>query len=128
MLLKAPPSEDGMSTISPPGHAEKVAKKKPGRETWLFKTYTFNGALRAKLEEPLCGIETYPVVWREPRFDLAELARLRWIKGLSYKELASRFGKTPNAIECHCREIRKRNFEVGLSKTELRQVRRAVGL
>ena len=84
------------------------------------------GALRAKLEEPLSGVEIYPVVWREPRFDLAELARLRWIEGLTYKELASRFGKTPNAIECHCREVRKRSFNVGLSNAELRQVRKAV--
>jgi len=86
------------------------------------------GARGAKLEEPFCGIETYPVVWREPKFDLAELARFRWINGLSYKELASRFGKTPNAIECHCRLIRKRHFEVGLSKTEQRHVRKAAGL
>lgn len=35
------------------------------------------GARGPRVEEPLIWAETYPIQWREPRVDLAELARLR---------------------------------------------------
>ena len=46
------------------------------------------GARRPRVEEPLTWAETYPVQWREPRVNLAELAKLRWIKGQSTIELS----------------------------------------
>jgi hypothetical protein len=51
------------------------------------------------VEEPLAWAEQYPIQWREPRVDLAELAKLRWIEGLSRKELAQKYGKTAVAIQ-----------------------------
>ncbi len=41
------------------------------------------GAHRARVEEPLTWAETFPIQWREPSVDLAELAKLRWIDGVS---------------------------------------------
>lgn len=50
--------------------------------------------------------------WRAPRFNLAELAVLRWIEGRSRKELAEHFGKTEGAVQNFFQEIRRRNFAV----------------
>ena len=62
----------------------------------------------------------------KPRFDLAELARLRWIDGLTYEEIGRRLGKTKNAIALQCGLIRRRNFEVGLSASEIQKIRRMI--
>ncbi len=56
----------------------------------LLRTTAAAGSRGAKLCEPLCWVETYPALWRKPRFDLAELARLRWIKGLTHSEIGPR--------------------------------------
>ncbi len=71
-----------------------------------------NGARRTRVDEPLCWAETYPIQWREPRVDLAELAKLRWIEGLSRKELAGRFGRTEIAVQNYIQELRRRRFQV----------------
>ncbi len=39
-----------------------------------------SGARSLMLEEPLTWVEEYPIQWREPRFNLAELAKLRKIE------------------------------------------------
>lgn len=81
------------------------------------------GARQAKVEEPQAWAEEYPIQWREPRVDLAELAKLRWIEGLSRQELAKRYGKTPIAIQNYFQYLKRRNFEVsGLSKHEREQI------
>lgn len=61
--------------------------------------------------------------WRKPRFDLAELARLRWIEGLTYEEAGRRLDKTKNAMALQCRVIRARDFKVGLSSVECQKIR-----
>ena len=67
------------------------------------------GARRPRVEEPLSWTEEYQIQWREARIDLAELARLRWIEGLSRKELAMRFGKTEVAIQNYFQLLRRKN-------------------
>jgi len=54
----------------------------------------------------------YPIQWREPSLDLAELARLRWISGLSIRELADRFGKSKSSIDYHIKMLKKKNFNL----------------
>lgn len=84
------------------------------------------GARQAKVEEPLAWAEEYPIQWREPRVDLAELAKLRWIEGLSRQELAKRYGKTTIAIQNYFQELRRRDFEIfGLSIEERAKIKRA---
>ena len=77
-----------------------------------FKEVVFSGARRARVKEPLCWAETYPLQWREPRVDLAELAKLRWIEGLSRKELAEKYGRTEIAIGNYFQKLRRRRFQV----------------
>ena len=60
------------------------------------------------MEEPLVWAETYPIQWREPRVDLAELAKLRWVEGLSVKEIAMRLGRTDVALQNYFQEIRRK--------------------
>lgn len=40
--------------------------------------------------------------WREPNFDLIELAKLRWTEGLTIDALAKHYGKSWNAIQLQC--------------------------
>ena len=81
------------------------------------------GARRPIVEEPLIWAETYPIEWREPRFDLAELAVSWWINKIPRKKLAERFGKTECAIQNHIQEIRRRRFDVpGLSENERKEI------
>lgn len=81
------------------------------------------GARQAKVEEPLAWVEEYPIQWREPRVDLAELAKLRWIEGLSRQELAERYGKTTVAIQNYFQQLRRINFRIpGLSDNERAQI------
>jgi len=61
------------------------------------------------LEEPLSWSITYPASWLGPRFDLAELARFRWIDRKSRKQLAAHYGKSENAIGCALYAIRRQN-------------------
>ena len=76
-----------------------------------------SGARRPRVEELLVWAETYPIQWREPKVDFAELAKLRWIEGVSRKELAERYGRTECAIQNYFQELRRRKFRVsGLSK------------
>ena len=71
------------------------------------------------VEEPLAWAEEYPIQWREPEFNLAELARLRWIEGLSTKQLAAKFGRTECAIKNYYQKLRRLEFRVsGLSEIE----------
>ena len=62
------------------------------------------------MEEPLVWAETYPIQWREPRVDLAELAKLRWVEGLSVKEIAIRLGRTEVALKNYFQEIRRKEI------------------
>lgn len=51
-------------------------------------------------------------MWRAPRFDLAELAKLRWLEKWSRKDLTRRFGKTETAIQQHLHKLKLKRFEV----------------
>lgn len=81
------------------------------------------GARHPRIGEPLVKVETYPIQWREPRLDLAELARLRWVEGYSRKQLAEKYGKTIVAIQNHFQELRRRKFRIaGLSEKERNRI------
>lgn len=81
------------------------------------------GAHHTRIGEPLVKVETYPIQWREPRLDLAELARLRWVEGYSRKQLAEKYGKTTVAIQNYFQELRRLDFRIsGLSKRERKQI------
>ena len=85
------------------------------------------GARRPIVGEPLAWAEEYPIQWREPRADLSELARLRWIKGMSVKELARAFGRTEYAMENYIQNLRRKAFEVpGLAPAERRLILRSL--
>lgn len=87
------------------------------------------GARGAKVEEPLAWAEEYPIQWREPRIDLAELAKLRWIEGFSRQELAEKYGKTPTAIQNYFQVLRRKNFNtLGLSAIEMSEILKRVAL
>ena len=78
-----------------------------------------NGASRPIVEEPLAWVEEYPIWWREPRHDLAELARLRWIKGLTLKQIAEKFDLPLANIRGRFDSLRRYDFDVpGLSAEE----------
>jgi hypothetical protein len=77
------------------------------------------GARRPIVEEPLAWAEEYPIQWREPEFNLAELAKLRWIKGLSTKQLAEKYGRTECAIENYYQKLSRLEFRItGLTESE----------
>lgn len=57
-----------------------------------------NGARGNKLSEPLALDLNYPIQWCEPRVDLAELAKLRYLEGWSRQRLSSHYGRTLHAI------------------------------
>lgn len=79
---------------------------------------------RPIVEEPLAWVEEYPIQWRELKLDLAELAKLRWIQGLSRQEQAERFGKTECAIQNYFQDLRRLDFWVlGLTEEERRQIK-----
>ena len=81
------------------------------------------GARRPIVEELLTWAEIQPIEWREPKFDLAELAVLRWIKGDSVDDLAAKYGKTKIAIHNYFQELRRRRFQVpGLSEPEIKKI------
>lgn len=71
------------------------------------------------MDEPLTWAEQYPIQWRDPRVDLAELAKLRWIEGLSRKDLAERYGRTECAIQNYFQDLKRKSFRVdGLTEAE----------
>ena len=72
----------------------------------------FDGARGPRVEEPLTWAKTYPIQWREPRVDLAELARLRWIEGFTRKQLAERYGRTEMAVQNYFQALRDRKSVV----------------
>ncbi|MBX3019143.1 MAG: hypothetical protein KF767_14755 [Bdellovibrionaceae bacterium] len=83
----------------------------------------FLGARHPRIGEPLVKVETYPIQWREPRLDLAELARLRWVEGYSRKQLAEKYGKTTVAIQNYFQDLKRREFCVsGLSERERKKI------
>ena len=49
----------------------------------------------------------YPVRWQDPRVDLRELAKLRYVHNWSRKQLASHFGRTEDAIQNYFQKIKK---------------------
>lgn len=80
------------------------------------------------VEEPLGWVQTYPIQLYVPRIDLAELAKLRWIKGWSRADLAKRYGKTPRAIQNYFYHLRLKDFRgVRLSANDLRMIKRRIG-
>lgn len=71
------------------------------------------------MEEPLAWVEEYPICWREPRHDLAELARLRWNKGLTLKQIAEKLDLPLANIRGRFDSLRRYDFDVpGLSAEE----------
>jgi hypothetical protein len=62
--------------------------------------------------EPLIASQDEYIKWRAPKFDLAELARLRWLENWSRKALAERFGKTEPAIQQHFHKLKVKDFRV----------------
>ncbi len=82
-----------------------------------------DSARRSIVEEPLSWVEEYPIQWREPRVDLAELAKLRWIEGFSTQELMKRYERTQYAIENYYQNLRRKEFIVpGLSEKERQEI------
>ena len=87
-----------------------------------------SGSRRSILDEPLCWAESYPVAWREPRVDLAELARLRWIKDLSRLEIAEKIGRTESAVQNYFHALRSRGLQgVGLTPAERKKIQKTIG-
>lgn len=64
-----------------------------------------------RIEEPLVFNTSYEIQWFGSKVDLAELAKLRWIEGWSYKKLAGYFNRTPCAINNYCKKARKKGFK-----------------
>ncbi len=74
-----------------------------------------NGAYHAIIKEPILLDMVYPVRWQEPRVDLRELAKLRFIDGWSRRQLASHYSRTEDAIQNYFQKIKKKglsNFDI----------------
>ena len=70
-----------------------------------------DGARHAKIDEPLLSVNlSYLIEWQEPRVDLRELAKLRFIDGWSRKQLASHYGRTEEAIQNYFQKIKKKGI------------------
>lgn len=81
------------------------------------------GTRRPIVYEPLAWAETYPLQWRETGIDLAELAKLRWIEGLSRNQLAERYCRTEFAMQNYFQALRRRQFRItGLSENERKAI------
>ncbi len=97
--------------------------KKP-RKYLNLRGFSYLGARGNKLSEPLVLDTTYLIQWYEPRVDLAELAKLRYLEGWSRQRLASHYGRTLNAITNYCQTIRRRDFRIpGLTEAERKKIR-----
>lgn len=76
------------------------------------------------LREPLDLDIEYPIQWHEPRVNLAELAKLRYIHGWSRQELALHYGRTLSAITNYCQDIRRKKFDLeGLTAEEKEHIK-----
>ncbi len=76
------------------------------------------------MDELLDWVLTYPIQWREPKLNLAELARLRWIEGWSRRRLAEHYKKSQNAIQFHLQKLKQARFSgVGLTVGEIRRLK-----
>lgn len=65
-----------------------------------------------------------PARWRELKFDLGELARLRFIKGYDQNDLAQHFGKSVVAIKNYYVVLRRTPLsDLGLSKKDQEKIR-----
>lgn len=85
------------------------------------------GARGPRVEEPLGWVQTYPIQWHEPRINLAELAKLRWIEGWSRKALAERYGKSQDAIQNYFQLLKKMSFHgVGLTTYEIKTIKKTL--
>lgn len=83
-----------------------------------------NGARGSRVEEPLLLGLSYEIQWHESRVNLAELAKLRWIEGWSYRKLANHLNRTPCAINNYCQKARKLDFKLpGLTKKEQAEIK-----
>ncbi len=68
----------------------------------------FIGARHSKLKEPELLLDLiYPITWKEPRVDLRELAKLRFIHKWSRKQLVEHYGKTEWAIQSYFQKLKK---------------------
>ncbi len=84
-----------------------------------------NGARGPRVEEPLGWAQIYPIQWHEPRINLAELAKLRWIEGWSRKALAERYGKSQDAIQNYFQLLKKTSFHgVDLATCEITAIKK----
>ncbi len=91
------------------------------RQPFLF------GDRRCRVDEPLAWVEEYPIQWRDPKLDLGELARLRWIEGLSQKELARRLGRSKSGIQRYDKKLKQLGSRVpGLTAEERRKIKWAL--
>ncbi len=82
-----------------------------------------SGARGAKVE-PLAWPVLEPIQWRELRFDLGMLARLRFIEGYTQTQLARYLGKSVVSIQNHYSELRKCDLStLGLAPKELEKIR-----
>lgn len=71
-----------------------------------------NGARDAMIEEPLLSVDlSYLIEWQEPRVDLRELAKLRFIDRWSRKQLASHYGRTEQAVQNYFQKIKKKGIQ-----------------
>ncbi len=92
--------------------------KRPGRT----QPFCF-GARGHRVGELLSWSVEHPIEWREPKVDLAELAKLRWIEKWTRSDLAKRYGRTETAIQNLFQEIKKKDFKVpGLSDSDRRLI------
>lgn len=93
---------------------------------WLNDSEKF-GERGPKLEEPLGWVITYPIQWRDPRVNLAELAKLRWIESWSREALAKRYGKSVDAIQCYFQHLKRKDFlNVGLTPKEVKTIKKTI--
>lgn len=101
-------------------------KKASGARRRLLCSQYIYGARGNKLSEPLVLDTTYPIQWHEPRVDLAELAKLRYLEDWSRQRLASHYRRTLHAITNYCQTIRRKDFNLpGLTVEDKVKIRSA---
>ena len=69
------------------------------------------GARGAMLIEPMTVATEHPVQWREPKTDLAELARLRWINRWSRIRIANKLNRSPETVAMYLTRLRRGQIE-----------------
>jgi hypothetical protein len=68
--------------------------------------------------------KNYSVRWKEPKIDVAELARLRFLEGWETKELSKRYGRPAITIGNWCRRLRFDKFCHGTISPEKIQMQK----